>query len=52
MLKEGIYEQVINTEIAGELNVCEQDGYAYSACDIVSPESSKTLADYISDIIK
>ena len=52
MLKEGIYEQVINTEISDKLNVCEQDGYAYSTSDIVSPESSKILADYISDIIK
>ena len=52
MLKEGIYEQVINTEISDKLNICEQDGYAYSASDIVSPESSKILADYISDIIK
>ena len=52
MLKEGIYEQVINTEIADELNICEREGYIYSAGEIVSPESSKIFADYISDIIK
>ena len=52
MLKEGIYEQVINAEITEELNVCKQEGYIYSAGNIISPESSKILADYISDIIK
>ena len=36
MLKEGIYEQVINTEISDKLNICEQDGYAYSTGDIVA----------------
>ena len=50
-LKEGLYEQVINAEIADELSVCEQDGYIYSSEEIVTPESSHILANYISDII-
>ena len=52
MLKQGIYEQVINTEIADELAVCEQEGYLSDRAEIISPESSRILADYVSDIIK
>ena len=51
MLKEGLYEQVINAEIADELNICEQEGYVFSTGEISSPESSRILADYISNII-
>ena len=43
---------MINTEIADELAVCEQEGYLSDRAEIISPESSRILADYVSDIIK
>lgn len=52
MIKEGIYEEIINKEIADALNHCKQEGYEYFASKISAPESSKILTDYITDIIK
>ncbi len=47
MLKEGIYEQVINTEIAEELSLCEQEGYLSDKAKIASVDRIDMLVSFI-----
>ena len=50
MLQHGLYEQVINNQIAEELSVVEESRKSVASID--KAEASKVLTQYLSDIVQ
>ena len=50
MLKPGLYEQVINTQVRSELSGIQEARKAVAPID--KAEASKILAQYLSDVVQ
>lgn len=52
LLKQGLYEQVINQEILDQLNSLEQDKFIINKSDIDKEEAKAILSQYIVQVIR
>lgn len=52
MLKQGLYEQLINRMIDGEIKNAEERGMHVDAAPVDTGEASKVLSQYLSEVIK
>lgn len=52
MLKEGIYEHIINKETKGEIEQTEEKNLVYVKNNIDNAESPQILADYLAKVIR